>query len=75
MPDDLSAGDSQARRPSASAGAQDHGCPAPIRRASIRCVQDVAADLKPPAQHRGSRPVRLAVVAAGLAVAAAVASW
>jgi cytochrome oxidase Cu insertion factor (SCO1/SenC/PrrC family) len=73
MPDDLSAGDSQARRPSASAGAQDHGCPAPIQCVSIRYVHDVAADLKPPAPPRGNRLVRLVVVAAGLLVAAAVA--
>jgi AhpC/TSA family len=49
------------------------GCPAPVHWVSIRYVHDVAPDLKPPASSRGNRLVRLAVVAAGLVVAAAVA--
>ena len=46
------------------------GCPAPIQCVSIRYVHDVAADLKPPAPTRGNRLVKLAVVAAGLVLAA-----
>ena len=49
------------------------GCPAPVHCVSIRYVHDVAPYLKPPASSRGNRLVRLAVVAAGLVVAAAVA--
>ena len=45
----------------------------PAERTSIRSMHDVAADLKPPpAQPRGRRLVMLAIVAAGLAAAAAV---
>jgi hypothetical protein len=40
---------------------------------SIQYVHDVAADLKPPAPQRRNRLVRLAIVAAGLVVAAAIA--
>ena len=45
-----------------------------LKRASIRYVQDAATDPKPPpARRRGSRLVMLAVIAAGLVVAAAFA--
>jgi protein SCO1 len=53
---------------------QDRRKLAPVQRVSIRYVQEVAAVPEPPpAQRRGSRPVTLAVITAGLVVAAAVA--